>query len=71
MTSSWAGLRPATKDGLPALGPTPIEGLHLAEGHLRNGILLAPLTATVVAAGVLGSPVSLATPFSAARLFSR
>jgi len=54
MTSSWAGLRPATKDGLPALGPTPIEGLHLAVGHLRNGILLTPLTASLVAGGVLG-----------------
>jgi glycine oxidase len=42
--STWAGLRPATPDGLPILGPTALEGYHLATGHFRNGILLTPLT---------------------------
>ncbi|MHB8420865.1 MAG: glycine oxidase ThiO [Myxococcales bacterium] len=67
--SLWAGLRPATADGLPALGPSPgIAGLHLALGHFRNGILLAPVTAEIVAAGVRGKPVDLAPELSAARL---
>ena len=46
-----AGLRPATPDNAPALGPGTIEGLHWAAGHYRHGILLAPITADVVAAG--------------------
>lgn len=41
----WAGLRPGSKDDAPILGPTPVEGLYMATGHFRNGILLAPLTA--------------------------
>ncbi|MCB0861822.1 MAG: glycine oxidase ThiO [Solirubrobacterales bacterium] len=43
-----AGLRPGTPDNLPLIGPTAIEGLILATGHYRNGILLAPLTAKAV-----------------------
>ena len=78
----WAGLRPATRDGLPALGPTPIAGLHLAVGHYRNGILLAPLTAMLVAEALLSgaaqgqtlspSPESKAipVPVAAARLYA-
>jgi glycine oxidase len=69
MTSAWAGLRPATEDGLPALGPTPLEGLHLAVGHLRNGILLTPVTAALVAAGVQGQPAEVPAEFAARRLF--
>ncbi len=41
----WAGLRPATPDGLPVLGETPLPNFSLATGHFRNGILLAPVTA--------------------------
>jgi glycine oxidase len=49
-----AGLRPATSDGLPIIGrSSQIEGLVYATGHFRNGILLAPLTAAVVADLVL------------------
>lgn len=44
-----AGLRPGTPDNLPLVGPGAIEGLVLATGHFRNGILLAPLAAQVVA----------------------
>lgn len=44
------GLRPATPDNLPAIGPSArVEGLVYATGHYRNGILLAPLTARLVA----------------------
>lgn len=52
--SQWAGLRPYTEDHLPYLGEGPMEGLFLASGHFRNGILLAPITARVVAEAVLG-----------------
>ena len=55
LLSTWAGLRPATGDGLPLLGAHPtLQGLLFATGHFRNGILLAPITARVVASQVLG-----------------
>jgi glycine oxidase len=44
----WAGLRPATDDGLPILGRTPLENLFVATGHFRNGILLTPVTAELM-----------------------
>ncbi len=45
LQQTWAGLRPCTKDRFPFLGPHPeIEGLFLATGHYRSGILLAPIT---------------------------
>ncbi|GAA0850900.1 glycine oxidase ThiO [Streptosporangium amethystogenes subsp. fukuiense] len=40
-----AGLRPGTPDNLPLVGPTIVPGLHMATGHHRGGVLLAPLTA--------------------------
>ena len=43
-----AGFRPGTPDNVPVIGPTAIEGLILASGHYRNGILLAPVTARAV-----------------------
>jgi glycine oxidase len=46
---AWAGLRPATQDGLPAVGPWPgISGLLVATGHYRNGILFTPVTAEII-----------------------
>jgi glycine oxidase len=48
------GLRPGTPDNLPAIGPGALEGLTWAAGHYRNGILLAPLTAELVAAILAG-----------------
>jgi glycine oxidase len=44
-----AGLRPGTPNNLPHVGPGAIDGLILATGHFRNGILLAPLAAEAVA----------------------
>ncbi len=44
----WAGLRPDTPDHLPILGPTDIDGLLMATGHFRSGILLAPITAQLI-----------------------
>lgn len=49
VTQSWSNFRPYTEDHLPVLGPTAIEGLILATGHHRNGILLAPITANALA----------------------
>jgi len=52
------GLRPATPDGLPAIGPlTRAPRVTIATGHFRNGILLAPLTAEMVTASVLDGRV--------------
>jgi glycine oxidase len=48
IVETWAGLRPGSPDSLPIIGPTDIEGLFIATGHYRNGILLAPVTATIV-----------------------
>ena len=45
---TWSGLRPGTPDDLPILGPTDIDGLLIATGHYRNGILLAPVTAKLM-----------------------
>ena len=45
LVDAMAGLRPGTPDNLPLIGPGAIDGLLLATGHYRNGILLAPLTA--------------------------
>jgi glycine oxidase len=48
------GLRPASSDGLPIIGPSKQHpGVVFATGHYRNGILLAPITAAMVAEGVL------------------
>lgn len=49
---SWAGLRPGTPDGFPILGATATPGYFVATGHFRDGILLAPVTAEVMAAVV-------------------
>jgi glycine/D-amino acid oxidase-like deaminating enzyme len=46
---TWTGLRPVTPDELPILGPSDIAGVYYATGHYRNGILLAPITAAIVA----------------------
>jgi glycine oxidase len=68
LVETWAGLRPASRDDAPILGPTPLDGLMLATGHHRNGILLAPLTARVVADCVLtGRLAESARPFTLAR----
>ena len=53
---TWAGLRPGTPDGLPILGADPrAPGVFYATGHFRNGILLAPITADMMARAVVDS----------------
>ncbi|MSR23338.1 MAG: glycine oxidase ThiO [Gemmatimonadetes bacterium] len=66
---SWSGLRPGTPDGLPILGPSPeAEGLVVATGHFRNGILLAPATARAVGELLTeGRSALLAPEFSPSR----
>ena len=65
---TWTGLRPATPDGLPSLGPSSIPGVYYATGHYRNGILLAPVTAAIMAALVENRrPGVEIGPFSPAR----
>jgi glycine oxidase len=49
LIEAWAGLRPCTPDLLPVLGELPRRGHFIATGHYRNGILLAPATAAVIA----------------------
>jgi glycine oxidase len=68
LIGSWAGLRPGTPDRLPYLGRSPMEGLLVATGHFRNGILLAPITAELIADLVAGRTPSLdLSPFDPAR----
>jgi glycine oxidase len=65
---AWAGLRPGTPDKLPILGSTPTTGYFVATGHFRDGILLAPVTAKIMADVVTGStPILDISAFSAAR----
>jgi glycine oxidase len=59
-----AGLRPGTPDNRPLIGRGAVEGLVLATGHFRNGILLAPLTADAVAATLAGEPLPDALAFA-------
>jgi glycine oxidase len=65
---TWCGLRPGTPDNLPILGPVECEGLILATGHYRSGILLAPITATLVREWIMQGRTSFdATAFSPLR----
>ncbi|MGW0707777.1 glycine oxidase ThiO [Streptomyces sp. NPDC002643] len=49
LTETRAGLRPGSPDNAPLLGPTELDGLLLATGHYRNGVLLTPVTGDVMA----------------------
>jgi glycine oxidase len=55
---TWAGLRPDSPDHLPIIGPTDLEGLLIASGHFRSGILLAPITARLIREWITKSSVS-------------
>jgi glycine oxidase len=59
ITEIWSGLRPDTPDHLPLLGPSELDGLIIATGHYRNGILLAPVTAKLIAEWITKSHVSM------------
>jgi len=65
---TWAGLRPDSPDHLPILGPTDLEGLLIATGHFRSGILLTPITARLICEWVTAQKVSVDwEPFSPLR----
>ncbi|HEV2873269.1 MAG TPA: FAD-dependent oxidoreductase, partial [Actinomycetota bacterium] len=49
LTETVVGLRPGSPDNAPMLGPAGPEGLVVATGHYRNGILLTPVTADAIA----------------------
>ncbi|HEY0672113.1 MAG TPA: FAD-dependent oxidoreductase [Longimicrobiales bacterium] len=50
IVEKWAGLRPGTPDDAPIVGAdSHVEGVFYATGHFRNGILLAPITARIMA----------------------
>lgn len=56
---TWAGLRPDSPDHLPIIGPTDVEGLMIATGHFRSGILLAPVTGRMIREWVCTQEVSV------------
>jgi glycine oxidase len=68
LAETCAGLRPATPDNGPIVGATDTEGLLIATGHYRNGILLSGLTAVAVLALLTGQrPAQEWEPFSPRR----
>ena len=56
---TWAGLRPDSPDHLPILGPAEMEGLLVATGHFRSGILLTPITARLIREWITNQSVSV------------
>jgi glycine oxidase len=56
---TWAGLRPDSPDHLPILGPAEIDGLLIATGHFRSGILLTPITARLIREWITNQSVSV------------
>jgi glycine oxidase len=69
---AWAGLRPGTPDNLPILGRTEISGYFAACGHYRDGIMLSPITAHLMAAVISDQPTSFdISKFSPARFANR
>jgi len=56
---TWAGLRPDSPDHLPILGPADIDGLMIATGHFRSGILLTPITARLIREWITEQRVSV------------
>lgn len=66
----WWGFRPATPDELPILGASPYHNLTLATGHYRNGILLAPVTANLIADAIANQNHPLLKHFYYSRFFT-
>ena len=60
----WWGFRPSTPDEMPILGAGPCDNLTLATGHYRNGVLLAPITAKLIADRLQGNADPLLEAFS-------
>lgn len=65
---AWVGLRPGSPDDMPILGPIGnIEGLVLATGHFRGGILLSPITGKLIADYIVRGEMAPLLPYSLAR----
>ena len=71
MTAEYAlaetslGWRPGTPDNAPILGRCDIDGLVLATGHYRNGVLLTPITAEIISTLIISGELdSVAEPFT-------
>jgi len=68
IAETWVGFRPGSRDDAPMLGPSGLDGLAIASGHHRNGILLTPASAAVMSEFVLtGRLPEIARPFSPER----
>ena len=64
----WVGFRPGSRDDAPILGPSPVDGLVLATGHYRNGILLTPVTADAISRFIVSGELDAAIrPFAIER----
>jgi glycine oxidase len=68
IAETWVGFRPGSRDDAPMLGPSGIDGLVVATGHHRNGILLTPISAAVMSSYILsGRLPEMALPFDPQR----
>jgi glycine oxidase len=71
LAETCAGLRPGTPDNGPIVGDAGVEGLLLATGHYRNGILMSPVTADAIVACLTGHlPAAEWAPFTPGRFMS-
>lgn len=66
LLAHWAGLRPASPNGVPYIGPHPeVAGLYVNAGHFRNGLCTAPASALLLTDLILGRPPGLdAAPYA-------
>jgi glycine oxidase len=72
LLEDWAGLRPGTPDALPFLGATDTAGYYVAAGHHRDGILLAPVTASILGQVIAGEQCAFdLSAFSPGRFLQR
>ena len=68
VVKTWAGLRPFPKDRLPIIGPASIQGLYLAGGYYRSGILIGGLAGELLAKAIVSCKIPLVLrPFSVTR----
>jgi glycine oxidase len=72
IAETWVGFRPGSRDDAPMLGPSGLDGLVIATGHHRNGILLTPITAAAITGYLLtGRLPEAAEPFTPERFAPR
>lgn len=66
-SEEWVGSRPCTADGLPLIGRTRSERVHVAGGHGMWGVALGPLTGRLLAGSMTGEPDPLLRSFDPLR----